>query len=157
LLTRDDVEISVPNAVIGGAKITNESGGPWVKQRIRVPVGVAYGSDTEKVVRIMEEIADANDGVVDQPAPRVRMRGFGDSSLNFELLAWIGAPEQRGLVMHQLLMEIDRQFREQGVEIPFPQRDLHVRSAAAKLKIAELESTAEATADPAPEEQQSGS
>ncbi|HMB59705.1 MAG TPA: mechanosensitive ion channel family protein [Xanthomonadales bacterium] len=137
LLTRDDVEISVPNSLIGGAKITNESGGPWVKQRIRVPVGVAYGSETEKVVEIMEAIANENDGVVDQPAPRVRMRGFGDSSLNFELLAWIGSPEQRGLVMHQLLMEIDQRFRQENIEIPFPQRDLHMRSVAEAGKAAQ--------------------
>ncbi len=128
LLTRDDVEISIPNAVIGAAKITNESGGPWVKQRIRVPVGVAYGSDAEKVVRIMEEIANENGTVLDNPAPRVRMRGFGESSLDFELLGWIATPEQRGLVVHELLMEIDRRFRAENVEIPFPQRDLHIRS-----------------------------
>jgi len=78
----------------------------------------------------MEAIANENDGVVDQPAPRVRMRGFGDSSLNFELLAWIGSPEQRGLVMHQLLMEIDQRFRQEDIEIPFPQRDVHMRSVA---------------------------
>ena len=127
LLTRDDVEISIPNAVIGAAKITNESGGPWVKQRIRVPVGVAYGSDTEKVVNILEEIAKNNTGIVDQPAPRVRMRSFGDFALNFELLGWIATPEQRGLVVHQLLLEIDKRFRAEGIEIPFPQRVVHIR------------------------------
>lgn len=128
LLTRDDVEISIPNAVIGAAKITNESGGPWVKQRIRVPVGVAYGSDTEKVVRILEEIAHDNATILDNPTPRVRMRAFGASSLDFELLGWIATPEQRGLVVHELLMEIDRRFRAEGVEIPFPQSDIHIRS-----------------------------
>jgi MscS family membrane protein len=128
LLTRDDVEISIPNAVIGAAKVTNESGGPWVKQRIRVPVGVAYGSDTEKVVRILEEIAIANATILDNPTPRIRMRRFGASSLDFELLGWIATPEQRGLVVHELLMEIDRRFRAEGVEIPFPQSDIHIRS-----------------------------
>jgi MscS family membrane protein len=128
LLTRDDVEISIPNAVIGNAKITNESGGPWVLHRIRIPVGVAYGSDTEQVVQLMQTVAEENSGVVAQPEPRVRMRGFGDSSLNFELLCWIPHPEMRGLVKHQLLMEIDRVFRENKVEIPFPQRDVHVKS-----------------------------
>jgi len=137
LLTRDDVEISIPNAVIGAAKITNESGGPWVKQRIRVPVGVAYGSDTEKVVRILEEIGNENGTVLDNPAPRVRMRRFGDSSLDFELLGWIATPEQRGLVMHELLMEIDRRFRAENVEIPFPQRDLHIRSGTLQPPLAE--------------------
>jgi small-conductance mechanosensitive channel len=130
LLTRDEVEISIPNAVIGAAKITNESGGPWVKQRIRVPIGVAYGSDTGKVVRILEEIAKENTGIVDSPAARVRMRTFGESSLNFEMLGWINTPEQRGLVKHQLLLEIDRRFREEDIQIPFPQRDIHIHKTA---------------------------
>ena len=127
LLTRDDVEISIPNAVIGNAKITNESGGPWIKHRIRVPVGVAYGSDTVQVVNLLEEVARENDRIVKSPALRVRMRAFGASSLDFELMGWIEHPEVRGLVRHQLLLEIDRKFREAGVVIPFPQRDLHIK------------------------------
>jgi len=126
LLTRDDVEISVPNAVIGNAKITNESGGPWIKHRISVKVGVAYGSDVDQVVELLEGIARQNSGIVDHPAPRVRMRAFGASSLDFELLGWIAHPEMRGLVKHQLLLEIDQVFREHAVVIPFPQRDVHI-------------------------------
>lgn len=126
LLTRDDVEISIPNAVIGNAKITNESGGPWVKERIRIPVGVAYGSDTALVVNVLENAARDNPDVIERPEPRVRMRAFGDSSLNFELLCWINHPEDRGKVMHDLLMEIDKRFREQEIVIPFPQRDVHL-------------------------------
>jgi len=128
LLTRDDVEVSIPNSVIGNAKITNESGGPWIKHRIRVPVGVAYGSNTEEVVAVLEQIARDCEGISDNPAPRVRMRAFGASSLDFELLGWIKHPELRGRVKHDLLMEIDRRFRQEGIVIPFPQRDVHVRS-----------------------------
>ena len=128
LLTRDDVEVSIPNSVIGNAKITNESGGPWIKHRIRVPVGVAYGSNTEEVVAVLEQIARDCPGISDSPAPRVRMRAFGASSLDFELLGWINHPELRGRVKHDLLMEIDRRFRQEGIVIPFPQRDVHVRS-----------------------------
>ncbi len=128
LLTRDDVEVSIPNAVIGNAKITNESGGPWIKHRIRVAVGVAYGSNTEEVVAILEQIALQCPGINNSPAPRVRMRAFGASSLDFELLGWINHPELRGRVKHDLLMEIDRRFREEGIVIPFPQRDVHIRS-----------------------------
>lgn len=128
LLTRDDVEISIPNAVIGNAKITNESGGPWIKHRIRVPVGVAYGSDTEHVVNVLEQVARGNPGIIDNPAPRVRMRAFGTSSLDFELLGWIDHPELRGLVKHELLLDIDRKFREESIVIPFPQRDVHLRN-----------------------------
>ena len=130
LLTRDDVEVSIPNAVIGNAKITNESGGPWVKHRIRVPLGVAYGSDTEQVVSLLEKVARDNPGIIDNPAPRVRMRAFGANSLDFELMGWIDHPELRGRVRHELLLEIDRTFREHGVVIPFPQRDVHIKSSA---------------------------
>jgi len=134
LLTRDDVEISIPNAVMGNAKITNESGGPAVEHRIRVPVGVAYGTKPAKVVEILEQIAKENELTVKEPSPRARMRAFADSSINFELLAWIRLPEQRGLVQHQILMEIERRFAEEGIKIPFPQRDIHIRSDAADAK-----------------------
>lgn len=128
LLTRDDVEISIPNAVMGNAKITNESGGPAVEHRIRIPIGVAYGTLPEKVVEVLEEIARNNTLVIDLPAPRARMRGFGQSSLDFELLGWIKYPEQRGLAKHRLLIEIEKRFREEGITIPFPQQDVHIRS-----------------------------
>jgi small-conductance mechanosensitive channel len=130
LLTRDDVEISIPNAVMGNAKITNESGGPAIEHRIRVPVGVAYGTRPAKVVEVLEQIANDNELTVKEPAPRARMRAFADSSVNFELLAWIRLPEQRGLVQHQILMEIERRFSEEGIQIPFPQRDIHIRSGS---------------------------
>ena len=126
LLTRDDVEISIPNAVIGNAKITNESGGPWVKQRIRIAVGVAYGSDLELVEKTLLGVARDNPDVLDRPEPRVRMRAFAESSLNFELLGWIDHPEDRGRVSHELFMAIDKRFREESIVIPFPQRDVHV-------------------------------
>ena len=129
LLTRDDVEISIPNAVMGNAKITNECGGPAVQHRIRVPVGVAYGTDTSRVVAILEQVAQDNELMVDSPAPRIRMRAFGESSLDFELLGWINHPELRGRAVHELLMAIDRRFREEDIVIPFPQRDIHVRTA----------------------------
>ena len=130
LLTRDDVEISIPNAVMGNAKITNESGGPAVEHRIRIPVGVAYGTRPARVVEVLEQIANENELTVKQPAPRARMRAFADSSINFELLAWIRLPEQRGLVQHQILMEIERRFAEEGIHIPFPQRDIHIKSGS---------------------------
>jgi small-conductance mechanosensitive channel len=135
LLTRDDVEVTVPNAVIANAKIVNESGGPWVKHRIRIPVGVAYGSDVDEVCNVLGEIANSLPSVVKQPAARVRMRGLGNSSLDFELLVWIDAPELRGRVRHDLLMKIYKVFNQKGIEIPFPQRDIHVRSVPDKIEL----------------------
>ena len=65
--------------------------------------------------------------VLDFPAPRVRMRAFGPSSLDFQLLGWIRLPEQRGLATHRLLMEIEDRFREENIEIPFQQHDVHIK------------------------------
>jgi small-conductance mechanosensitive channel len=131
LLTRDDVEISIPNAVIGTAKIINESGGPWIRHRIRLPVGVAYDSDIDKVIETLKDIALQNESVSDEPEPRVRIRGFGDNSINLELLGWIRRPEDRGQVIHHLALETIKRFRAEKIEIPFPQRDLHFKGKPA--------------------------
>jgi len=132
LLTRDDVEVTVPNAVMANAKIVNESGGPWEKERIRMPVGVAYGSDVDEVCAVLEAVAAGHPEVVAQPAPRVRMRAFGNSSLDFELLAWIDRPVLRGRIRHDILKGIYKAFIEHGIEIPFPQTDIHLRSMPEK-------------------------
>ena len=125
ILTRDDIEVSIPNAVIGNSKILNESGGPWVKHRIRLPLGVAYSSDMDHVVEVLKDIAKDNELMLEHPAPRVRLRGFGDNSINMDFMGWIDRPQDRGRTVHLLLMAIIRRFREEGIEIPFPQRDLH--------------------------------
>ena len=128
LLTRDDIEITVPNGIIGNGKIINEAGGPSEKHRIRVAVGVAYGSDIDHVIETLQKVATDNADIVADPAPRVRFRLFGDSSLNFELLGWIAQPIDRGRVMHELNCAIYKAFHDNGIEIPFPQRDLHIRT-----------------------------
>ncbi len=130
LLTRDDIEVTVPNAVIGNAKITNESAGPWLKHRLRVKVGVAYGSDLDQVEAILMDIATSHPDVCDDPEPRVRFRTFGDSSLDLELLAWVERPVLRGRVLHELNCEVYKRFNAEGVKIPFPQRDVHLHQAA---------------------------
>jgi MscS family membrane protein len=127
MLTRDDVEIIVPNSEMANTKIINESGGRWVKFRIRLKIGVAYGSDVDQVVDVLEGIARRHDSVCRDPEPRVRMRGFGDSSLDFELLCWVNHPSERGVVSHELYMEVYKALGREGIEIPFPQRDLWVR------------------------------
>lgn len=126
MLTRDDVEVTVPNAIIANAKIINESGGPWEKYRIRIPVGVAYGSDVDQVARVLEEEARGHDEILDDPAPRVRMRAFGPSSLDFELLGWVDKPFQRGRCIDSLLKNIYKRFQAEEIRIPFPQRDVHL-------------------------------
>jgi small-conductance mechanosensitive channel len=127
LLTRDDVEITIPNGVIAGAKIVNESGGPYLKLRTRVAVGVAYGSDVDQICEILEKIAGEHEEVCADPAPRVRMRGFGASSLDFDLLVWIEHPEYRGRISHQLYMQIYKTLTAEGIEIPYTKQDLYIK------------------------------
>jgi len=128
LLTRDDVEITIPNSVMGNAKITNEAGGPHEKYRIRVKVGVAYGSDIDKVHQVLLDVAKKHPDVCKTPEPRVRFRDFGDSSLDHELLCWVEKPVMRGKVLHNLNTEVYKQFQKNDISIPFPQRDVHIRS-----------------------------
>ncbi|MBQ0832321.1 mechanosensitive ion channel family protein [Marinobacter sp.] len=126
LLTRDDVEITIPNGVIANAKIINESGGP-LSLRIRIIVGVAYGSDADQVVQLLLKAGTEHNEVCKLPEPRVRLRGFGTSSLDFNLMCWITKPEDRGRIAHELHMAIYKLFNEHGVEIPYAKRDLYIK------------------------------
>ena len=126
LETRDDIEITLPNAAIGNAKIINETGGKWEKERIRIKVGVAYGSDVDQVCRVLEEVATGHEHVCPSPEPRVRMRAFGDSSLDFELLCWIDEPVLRGKLTHELLMAVYKALAREEIEIPYPKRDVYL-------------------------------
>lgn len=128
ILTRDDIEITVPNGIIGNSKIVNEAGGPSTKHRIRIPVGVAYGTDLDKVISALSSVAADHDEVCEIPEPRIRFRAFGDSSLNFELLCWIDLPVNRGRMTHELNCAVYKKFQQEGIEIPFPQRDVHLHA-----------------------------
>jgi len=125
--TRDDILISIPNSVVANTKMINESA-PVSLSRIRVKVGVAYGSDLKNVEKTLLDVAEQNETVVSEPAPRVRFRHFGDSALEFELLCWIDLPELKGPTIHQLNWAIHEEFRKQGIDMPFPQRDVHIRT-----------------------------
>ncbi len=128
MLTRDDVEITIPNGVIGNSKIINEAGGPSERHRIRVAVGAAYGSDIDLVIATLEQVAADHAEICRSPAPRVRFRRFGESSLDFELRCWIERPVNRGRLHHELNCAVYKAFASNGIEIPFPQRDLYVRA-----------------------------
>ncbi len=129
ILTRDDIEITVPNSVIANAKIVNESGGPWEKERVRLRVGVAYGSDLDQVREVLIAVAAAQPLILDEPAPRVRIRAFGDSSIAHELLGWIEEPVLRGRVLDDLFRRVYESFSAAGIEIPFPRQDIHLKRA----------------------------
>ena len=128
--TFDRSDVIVPNSELISGQVTN-----WVLSsktgRAILPVGVAYGTDTEKVRDVLMAIAEENDDVVKtgyMPKPVVLFRGFGDSSLDFELRVFLHNVDSRLSVVSDLNFAIDKAFREEGIEIPFPQRDLHVKS-----------------------------
>ncbi|NND65588.1 MAG: mechanosensitive ion channel family protein [Gammaproteobacteria bacterium] len=127
MLTRDDIEITLPNAMIAAGKIINEAGGPTQKARIRVPVGAAYGSDVDQVCAVLEKVANDHAEVCASPTPRVRMRAFGASSLDFELLCWAEKPELRGRLLHELHMAVYKAFDEAGIEIPYSKQDVFIK------------------------------
>ena len=125
--TRDDVEIIIPNSEMANAKIINESGGIRNRYRLRIKLGVAYGSDLDQVCELLCNSAEGHPEIVQTPHPRVRIRGFGDSSVDFELLCWIRDPADRGRISHELYMALYKLLDREGIIIPFPQRDLWVR------------------------------
>jgi MscS family membrane protein len=127
ILTRDDVQISIPNGIITNTKVINESA-PEPRFRVRIKVGVAYGSDVDQVEEILLGVARNNPHLSTDPEPRVRFRDFGDSSLDFELLCWAHQPQDKGIIIHELNREIYKSFGRAGIVIPFPQRDVHVHS-----------------------------
>ena len=133
LITRDDVEITIPNGVIAAAKIVNESGGSSSAMRIAISVGVAYGSDVDEVCRILTEIGVAHRETRTDPAPRVRMRAFGASSLDFQLLCWIDKPEDKGRITHELLMQIYKALAANNVEIPYSKHDVFIKEFPSRL------------------------
>lgn len=127
ILTRDDIEVTVPNAQIANSTIINESGGPSLKSRVIVNVGVAYGSDIEQVRELLIRAAESVEDVVGSPEPRAHFSELGDSALIFRVKCWIGDPAQRGRVIDALNSVFYKRLNEAGITIPFPQRDVHLR------------------------------
>jgi small-conductance mechanosensitive channel len=127
MLTRGDVELTIPNSIMGNTKIINESGGPYKKFRICINVGVAYGSDVDQVKKILIDIALAEEKVCADPEPRVRFRKFGASSLDLDLLCWVEDPALRGLVMDVLLTTIYKEFNNRNIEIPYSKQDVYIK------------------------------
>ena len=127
LLTRADVEITIPNGVIANAKIINESGGPNLKMRVSIAVGVAYGTDLDRLCEVLIDIAADHQEVCIDPEPRMRLRGFGASSVDFDLLVWIEHPEYKGRISHELYMRIYKTLEDEGIEIPYSKQDLYIK------------------------------
>ncbi|WP_020677670.1 mechanosensitive ion channel domain-containing protein [Geopsychrobacter electrodiphilus] len=148
----DHSEIIVPNSQLVSEKVTN-----WTHStrmaRLAIPVGVAYGSDVPRVMQILTEIAQQHPDAVKDPAAKVLFMEFGDSSLNFEIRVFI--PDIVGSfgIRSEMLQQIDARFREAGIEIPFPQRDLHLRSVDGQILEKAQQHQPAQEAEPAPEKE----
>jgi len=125
-------EIIVPNSQLISEKVTNWTFSSRVA-RLVVPVGVAYGSDVTLVMQILTSVATKHPEAVHDPAPSILFIEFGDSSLNFEIRVFVQDISSRFRIRSEILQQIDACFRESGVEIPFPQRDLHLRSVDPRI------------------------
>ncbi|MDH7592766.1 MAG: mechanosensitive ion channel family protein [Methanomicrobiales archaeon] len=128
--TLDNQMVTIPNSKISSSIVTNYAL-PEARQKIRIPVSVAYGSDVEKVRSILleigREVARESDMVLEDPAPKVYFLEFGQSSLNFTLVVWAKTYALVWEVTDSINTKIDRRFREEGIEIPFPQLDVHMK------------------------------
>ena len=131
--TFDRSEVIVPNSELIAQKVTNWTLTSHVT-RVVLPVGVAYGTPLEDVVAVLLKITREHAEVLGNPAPSAIFTGFGDSAINFELRAWIARVDDRLRIRSELGLALDRSFRAAGIVIPFPQRDLHLRSVAPNLQ-----------------------
>ena len=128
ILTGDNISIIVPNSnLITGTVINWSHGDPRV--RTRLPVGVAYGTDVEKLRTILLELAGRNPGILKEPAPDLLFVGYGDGVINFELAVWSMVTLDRPL-RSDLYYEMHKALKENRIEIPLPQRELHLRSGS---------------------------
>ena len=130
IVTNDNIAMIVPNSKFIDSPVTNWTyGDPRV--RFRVPIGVAYGSDVTKVSEALIAAGRSNPHVLEDPAPSVFLKQFGESSIDFELVVWSAEMSHRpSRFKSDLNFAIEEKLREAGIEIPFPQRDLHIRSGS---------------------------
>ncbi|MFT7149844.1 MAG: small-conductance mechanosensitive channel, partial [Nonlabens sp.] len=126
--TNDNISIIIPNSELINKQVINWSHNDR-RIRYHVPVGVSYKEDPEFIRKVILEVADENKDVLKRPAPEVLFIGYGDSSIDFDLLVWTSSYIDKPIILRsQLYYEIFKMFKEHKIEIPFPQRDLHLKS-----------------------------
>ncbi len=125
--TLGNVSILLPNSKLLETEVINWSHGDPV-YRLHVPVTIAYGEDVRRVRAALLEVARGHHGVLKDPPPRVELRGFGESSLDFQLLVWGREPRQQNHLLSDLNFRIEASLRRYRIQIPFPQRDVHLHS-----------------------------
>ena len=130
IITNDNIAVIVPNSELTSSAVINWSY-PSPRVRLNFPIGVAYGSDPDTVRKVLIEIAENHEGVLKEPKPDVLFSEFADSSLNLVLRVWtITYVSKPGVLRSELNYEIEKVFRRNGIEIPFPQRDVYVRGGS---------------------------
>ena len=127
--TRDEISVIVPNGQFISEQVINESHSSE-KMRIHVQVGVAYGSDARAIEKSLLEVAQEHPKILSHPPSRVQFCDFGDSSLNFKLLSWIQDIWGSDFICSDLRFDIEKKFREHKITIPFPQRDIHIKTTS---------------------------
>ena len=125
--TRDNVLLTVPNSVMVTNAVINETGFD-PKLRIRIPLGVSYDEDLDKVEKVLVDTLKKHPKVLASPAPRVRFRAFGDSAVELEVLGVIKTPPERGRTIHELIKKIHKRLKKEGIEIPYPHREVYLHN-----------------------------
>jgi small-conductance mechanosensitive channel len=134
MVTNDNICIIIPNSNLITGTVTNWSHGD-PKVRTRLPVGVAYGSNVEKLRKLLLDVATQDPDILKQPEPELLFVGYGDSSINFELAVWSTLTLDKPMRFRsRLYYAMHKALEDNGIEIPFPQRDLHIRSGSIVLQ-----------------------
>jgi small-conductance mechanosensitive channel len=143
ILTNDNIAMIVPNTKFIDSPVTNWTyGDPRV--RFRIPVSIPYGSNLDEVCEALLQIAHGNSNVLAEPKPNVFLNKFGESSIDFELVVWSQEMNNRPRRFRSdLNFAIAKKFKERGIEIPYPQRDLHFRSGTVRVQVATPDSAGE--------------
>ena len=134
VITRDGTEHLIPNENLITEPVENWS---YTNRllRLRMPVGVSYDSDLQLAMKLCLEAAEETDRIIQDPAPKCLLRGFGDNAVDMEIRAWIDDPQNgRGGVTSECLQKVWQKFHDNNIEFPFPQRDLHIRSMDGNLR-----------------------
>lgn len=137
----DGSDVIVPNSQLISEEVVN-----WTmsdeKRRLDIPVGVAYGTEPQRVLDLLKSVANANEDILVDPPPRALFLAFGESSLDFELRAWTENSDNWVTIRSDLVTAVSNALSDAGIEIPFPQRDLHVRhvDAGSAKEISEKDS-----------------
>jgi small-conductance mechanosensitive channel len=133
IVTNDNIAVIVPNSELTSSAVINWSY-PSRRVRFNFSIGVGYESDPEDVRKLLLEVANAHPGVLKDPPADVLFDEFGDSSLNFILRVWtVNYLDRPGVLRSEINYTISKTFKDHGIEIPFPQRDLHIRSGLEKV------------------------